>query len=55
MNGSPVVSWDVMTYRGVMPLHSRRSAAYQLGYALGATLTRLILWPIAPFLAGDSE
>ena len=55
MNTSPVVSWDVMTYRGGMTLHSRRSAAYRLGYAFGAALTRLILWPIAPFLDGGPE
>ena len=54
---SAVVSWDVMTYRErVQHLHSRRSAAYRLGYAFGATLTRLIVWPIHTLLhAGDSE
>jgi hypothetical protein len=40
----PVVSWDVMTYRGVVHPHSRRSAAYRLGYALGTAITRPVVW-----------
>lgn len=57
MTSQPVVSWDVMAYRGGMRHHSsRRSAAYRLGYALGSTMTRLIIWPITTLLnAGDSE
>jgi hypothetical protein len=57
MTTAVVVSWDVMTYRGGMHhLHSRRSAAYRLGYALGSTITRLIVWPVVTVLhAGDSE
>lgn len=57
MTSHPVVSWDVMAYRGGMLHHSsRRSAAYRLGYALGSTVTRLIIWPITTLLnAGDSE
>lgn len=57
MTPSAVVSCHVMAYRGGMLHHSsRRSAAYRLGYALGSTVTRLIIWPITTLLnAGDSE
>lgn len=51
-----VVSWDVMTYRGVMPYRHRRSAAFRFGYALGATFARLVIFPVHALLhAGDSE
>lgn len=57
MTTSDVVSCHVMAYRGGMcHHHSRRSAAYRFGYAIGRTINRLITWPIAPLLnAGDSE
>jgi hypothetical protein len=57
MTAQPVVSCHVMAYREVMRHHhSRRSAAYRLGYAIGSTVTRLIVWPITTLLnAGDSE
>lgn len=52
-----VVSWDAMTYRGLMHTTrvNRSSAAYRFGYALGSTAVRLIAWPLALFRAGDSE
>lgn len=50
-----VVSCHVMAYRGdMLHHHYRRSLAYRFGYAIGATVTRIVVWPIVTIL-GDSE